>query len=109
MKYIAHLASGGTVDLELPETRAQRLYDMSWLVDDNGVMVNMEHCAALVPDLTPASIEIDFNGAAFMDVDGDRWYPGETDGMYRTGTGEVDHSKEKIERKWGPLTYPKGG
>jgi hypothetical protein len=113
MKYIAHLVSGGTVELELPDDNPNLFDDQLWLVDDNGVMVNMTHCAALVPDLTPASStepaedEIDFKGAAFVDVDDERWYPGETDGMYRIESGEVDHSKEKIERKWGPLTYPK--
>ena len=110
MKYTAHLAGGGIVNLEFRNgTSTSRVTAKdSWLVDDNGVMVNMTHCAALVPDLAPAEKEIDFDGATFIDRDGDRWYRAD-DGRYRIGDqqfGGGGFTKEYIERSYGPLRYP---
>ena len=110
MKYTAHLAGGGIVNLEMPEGSDINIFT-TWLVDDNGVMVNMTHCAALVPVTALAEVqgeEIDFDGATFIDREGDRWYRA-NDGQYSTSSnwGHGDFSKETIEKHWGPLRYPK--
>jgi hypothetical protein len=83
MNYTAHLSNGGTVSLSI-EGDVKNIYGGmkitdEWLVDDNGVMVNMTHVAALVPVTTT---EEPARGARrFRDTDGEIWTQ-QPDGMY---------------------------
>jgi hypothetical protein len=80
--YTAHLSNGGTVSLSI-EGDVKNIYGgmkitNEWLVDDNGVMVNMTYVAALVPVTTeePAT-----TARRFRDTDGDIWTQ-QPNGMY---------------------------
>jgi hypothetical protein len=56
MNYTAHMSNGGTVSLVFKngvDIRGWLQDGLKWLVDDNGVMVNVEHAQALVPTVAP--------------------------------------------------------
>lgn len=49
MKHVAILRGGGRVDITLPLKAAPAYFDPSmWRVDQNGVLLNLEHLAAIV-------------------------------------------------------------
>lgn len=98
MKYTAHLATGGKLELQLDSE--PDLFDTTWLVDDHGVMVNMAHVAALVPESTG---KIKY----LIDGEGDRWYQAR-DGDWVQSNVPTEYecgswSRQHVEDKWGPL------
>jgi hypothetical protein len=62
MKHVAILRNGGTVDITLPLKAAPAYFDPGkWRVDQNGVLLNLEHVAAITGqvDIAPYSSEAD--------------------------------------------------
>lgn len=103
MKYVAHLSTGGTVDIEIDgdenlfahigEPTNNR--NAGWLVGNHGEMVNLDYCAALVPvsDKTNPPHTI-------IDSDGDKWTR-QGDGKYRLFGGSVGHTEDEIREAYG--------
>lgn len=106
-KYVVHLPSGGTLDIESSKGVAGRpWHDMSsggWRIDDNGVMINLAAVVAIVPVTEAAAPE---QPAWIIDNEGDRFELNE-DGTYRmlvkeTGTfGHLPCTYEEIKTQYG--------
>lgn len=98
--YTAHLSNGGTVSLSI-EGDVKNIYGgmkitNEWLVDNNGVMVNMTYVAALVP-----TAEEPARGARrFRDTEGDVWTQ-QPDGLYKYRG--VAYSWNRVSETYGPL------
>lgn len=101
MNYTAHLTTGRTVSLSI-EGDVKNIYGGmkitdEWLVDDNGVMVNMTYVAALVP----TTAEEPARGARrFRDTEGDVWTQ-QPDGLYAYRGAAC--SWNRVSETYGPL------
>jgi hypothetical protein len=103
--YTAHLVAGGTLALAFKNgVDSQPGSKYAWLRDDNGVMVNMTHVAALVPQDAPAVSDGPLP-ARVIDRDGDIWTR-EPDGRYEF-SGLAGYSLDEVEKMYGPWTEVK--
>jgi hypothetical protein len=98
VKYTVWLRGGGQVELDFPEQI--RVIDVmsaprnaGWLADRGGAMINLEHVAALVPDVQYPATLVDGEGDEFRHVG---------DGQYvLVGGAGTHYSFSEIKEQYG--------